>query len=380
MRKILWFAVVALLVFGGVAFLKKKKGEVEALPTPIGSVIAVETAMPKSMRVEERREFIGRYYSEENPQVSTKMSGYIEKIFVKEGKSVKKGEPLFQVDDGEVKAAIKAQMSQYEAAKRSLDALKVTLQSIKSDYEYAKSVYEKNLALFKVGALSKEKLDFSRVAFELKGAKYESTKSAIEAKKSEVKAAEALLDSKRELLKYTLVKSPIDGVVGKIVLKEGDIAMPGKPVVKIFGNKKRIEFTFASGDGKIKEGMKVYAAGKEFKVSKTLPDSQRGLSVARVEIDEALEFPEESNVALKVVTKSAAGVAVPVSAILESGEKRYLFEHVDGSFVPKEVAVKASNSRFAVVEPAPKHEVAVGSSDKLSKLFVMEAVKVENDG
>lgn len=380
MRKIVWFVVVALLVFGGVTFLKKKKGEVEALPTPAGNVIAVETAMPKSISVEERREFIGRYYSEENPQVSTKVSGYIEKVFVKEGKRVEKGEPLFQVDDGEVRAAIKAQMSQYEAAKRSLEALKVTLRSIESDYEYSKSVYEKNLALFKVGALPKEKLDFSKVAFELKGAKYESTKSAIEAKKSEVEAAGALLDSKRELLKYTLVKSPIDGVVGKIIAKEGDIAMPGKPVVKLFGNKKRIDFTFALEGGEIKEGMKVYVAGREFEVAKTLPDSQRGLSVARVELDGALEFPEESNVALKVVTKSAAGVAVPIGAILESGEKRYIFEHIDGSFVPKEVAVKASNSRFAVVEPAPKREVAVGSSDKLSKLFVMEAVKVENDG
>jgi len=42
------------------------------------------------MKIEQKREFIGRYYSLLHPQIASKISGFIQKVYVEEGDRVKK--------------------------------------------------------------------------------------------------------------------------------------------------------------------------------------------------------------------------------------------------------------------------------------------------
>jgi len=332
------------------------------------------------MKIEQKREFIGRYYSLLHPQIASKISGFIQKVYVEEGDRVKKGDILVSIDDKELRAAINAQKSSIKALKRSIESIKATLSSLKSDYQYAKEVYERNLALFKADALSKEKLDQSEVVMKLKLSKYESTKKSIEAKYEELNSLKALLESKINQLRYTSIRSSIDGTVGKIYLRALDLATAGKPIMKLLGEKKIVEFQFPVGLGKtVKKGMRVYVDGLEAKISKILPDSEKALAVAQIVLKTALKIPENSNVKVEVVQKRALGMAVPVTALLEKENEVYVFEYINGTFLPRKVKVVAKDEKYAVLTPDIIHPVAVGSNDKLSKLFILKNVKAVNN-
>ncbi len=380
MKKIVALLIAVLLIVGGVVLVGKKKEELAAEATPALKYVTVKTATPENAAVEQSRLYIGRYYSLRHPQISSKVSGFIERIAVVEGERVSKGDLLIGIDDRELRAAVKAQRASERAIEISIESLEGSKESVESDYLYAKKVYERNLALFEADALAREKLDFSRVAMELKRSKLDTLVKSIEAKKEELKAAGAQLASKLNLLRYAQIRAPFDGEVGTIHLKEGDLASPGRPILTLLGVKKAVEFNFAPGEGLgIASGMEVWIEGRKAKISKILPQSQKGLKVARIELETPLDLAENQNVAIRVVTKRAEGSAVPVEALLHRADGVYLFEYKDGSFSPKKVRIEATDGRYAVVEPAPAGRVAVGSNDKLSRLFVVKNVKAAED-
>ncbi len=373
MKKIFTVLTLLLLIGAGIVIINKKKAELESLPTTKAKLVSVEVADPKERLVEQRRVFVGRYYSDLHPKISSKLSGFVKKLFVTEGASIKKGEPLVEIDDRELKEAIKSQEASIKALQYSLESIKDTLFALKSDYLYAKEVYERNRALYEAGALPKEKLDQSKVIVDSKLAKLKSTKKNIEAKTKEIEAMRAALRSKKEQLRYTLITAPINGIVGKLYLKEGDLAVPGKPILELLGDKKKVEFVFEP-TLEIKQGMKAYVEGKESFISKILPDSQNSLSVARIEL-KPLNLPENANVKVEVVQKSVKGVSVPVNAILEKYDENYVFIYRNGRFHPKKIKILAKNESYAVISSDIKEPVAIGSNDKLSRLFFLNEVK-----
>ncbi len=373
MKKIVSAVLIVLVVAGGVLFVVKKRELVASLPTPAPKAVAVDTAEPRKMRIEQKSGFLGRYYSLEHPQVASKISGFIERIHVREGDRVKRGDLLVSIDAKEIRASIKAQRASVEAAARALEALKVTLKSLRSDYLYAKEVYERDLSLYEAAALSKEKMERSRVAMELKQAAYLSAQKSLEAKAQDLAAVKAQLLSKTALLNYADLRSPIEAEVGKIFLRAGDLAVPGKPILTLLGKRKVVEFLFARDPkNRVERGMKARVGGLEADISKILPQSERSLWVARISLDEPLEVPENGTIEVEVVQKSLVATAVPVSSILHRGEESFIFEYIDNVFVPKKVKVVASDGTFAAVEPKPSHKVAVASSDKLSRLFFIK--------
>ncbi len=379
MKRVIGFIVVVLLVAGGVTVLKNKKEQVENLPKPASKSVAIETANPEIRRVEEKREFIGRYYSVDHPVIASKIGGFIQKIYVEEGDRVKKGDLLVAIDDSELKAAVKVQKASIEALSHTIDSLNFSLDALENDYLYAKSVYERNLKLYEADALAKEKLDLSRVAMDLKESKFVTTKKSLEAKQEEMKALKAQLDSKIDQLRYASIRSSIEATVGKIFLRDGDLAMPGKPILQLLGDKKRVEFQFPLLKEGIKEGMKLYVNGSEAYISEVLPESEKALSVARIDLNSTLGLPENSNVALEVVMKSAEGTAVPVTALLEKNGGKdgefYIFIYRNGEFVRKKVKVLATDGSFSVIDAKVTKPVAVGSNDKLSRLSVLKSVE-----
>ncbi len=372
MKKIVIALLVLLLVVAGFVIIKKKKEELASLPTPKIKLITVETTLPKTMTIVQTQSFIARYYSATHPHIASKISGFIDKISVNEGQSIKKGDLLVQIDKSEISSQIEAQKAAIEALKHSIKAIKATIASLQSDFTYAKNVYERNVALFKAEALPKEKLELSKVAMELKKAKLQSTKETLLAKEAELQAQKATLQAKEALLDYTIIKAPIDGVVGTIFLKKGDLAMPGKPIVELLSYKKYLEFTFPRSLD-IHTGMQVLVQNRKFPITKVLPNAQKYLAVGRVELA-SLNIPENSQIKIDLIQKEATGTAVPVNALLEEDGKYYIFEKRKRGFEAKEVHIIAQNALYAIVTPAPSNPVALGSNDKLSRLFFVKKV------
>ncbi len=126
-------------------------------------------------------------------EIRPKISGFITKLCVHEGQTVKKGQLLFVIDN-----------VTYEAAARQA---KAAVNSAKAQLNTAKLTYANNEKLFKNNVIG---------TYEL-----QSSKNSLEAAQAALAQAEANYISAKQNLDFCYVSSPADGVVGSLPYRVG---------------------------------------------------------------------------------------------------------------------------------------------------------------
>ena len=128
-------------------------------------------------------------------QVRPLVSGRLAKILVKEGAQVKKGQPLFVIDQSPYIAAV-------DAAKAQVSTARAALSSVLLNLEGKEKLYAQQM----VG-----ESDLLRA------------RHAKEEAYAQVEAALAELESARIQLDYTTICSPADGIIGMIKYRVGEL-------------------------------------------------------------------------------------------------------------------------------------------------------------
>lgn len=139
--------------------------------------------------------------------LSTIVMGTITAIEVNEGDTVKEGDIIARVKDDQ----IRAQQAQLQA----------TLLQARAQYELTERNYNRIKNLHALDSATQSELD------EIE-AQYEMAKASIE-------ALEASLGEVEEMLNYTLIRAPFDGIVSRKHMSAGDLASPGMPIVSVSG-------------------------------------------------------------------------------------------------------------------------------------------------
>lgn len=129
----------------------------------------------------------------QNVDIRPKIDGFIERIYVDEGATVKQGQPLFAIN-----------APQYEQAVRTAEA---AIKSAEADVNAAQLQYSKTKPLVEKDIISK---------FDLQNAELTLT-----SKKANLAQAKAALVNAKVNLGYTTVTSPVNGVIGTIPYKVG---------------------------------------------------------------------------------------------------------------------------------------------------------------
>jgi RND family efflux transporter MFP subunit len=146
-------------------------------------------------------EFTGRLEAVDQVEIRPRVSGYITRVTFDEGKEVKKGEVLFEIDPRPYQAEL-ARAEAELAGARSAAALAA------SDVERAGKLVEAQ-------AISREEYD-SRTSAEAQGG-------------ATVRAAEAAVRTARLNLEWTRVRSPIAGRVSNAMVTPGNLVEAGPP-------------------------------------------------------------------------------------------------------------------------------------------------------
>ncbi|ACD66464.1 MAG TPA: efflux transporter periplasmic adaptor subunit [Sulfurihydrogenibium sp.] len=171
--------------------------------------------------------------SENSVIVKSEVSGYVEKIYVKENDQVKKGQIIAKISNPTLYENLKDIEFQAQLVKQKLsensDFRKQFIENIemkKANYENLLKVYERRKNLFEKGLIPKEQFD--EVAKNLEVAKRDYEKAvasyqdslkelSYQLKSFEAKKAEVA----KEIDKY-YIKSPTDGKVLRKFVNEGD--------------------------------------------------------------------------------------------------------------------------------------------------------------
>lgn len=149
----------------------------------------------------------GRYDASILPQVS----GTIWKVMVKEGQMVRKGQSLFVIDQVPYMAAL-------NTAKANVEVAKAQLATAELNYNSNKELYNQKVVS----------------AYTLQTAENQYLTA-----KAQLAQANAALVNAQNNIAYTEVKSPSDGVVGAIPMREGTLVSPsmGKALTTVSDNK-----------------------------------------------------------------------------------------------------------------------------------------------
>ncbi|MFN7065846.1 MAG: efflux RND transporter periplasmic adaptor subunit [Aquificaceae bacterium] len=175
----------------------------------------------------------GYVRNKEYVMVKSEVSGYVMKVFVKEGDYVKKGQALAFIDAGTLEASIREVWERLQlVADRAkegsahLKSLESAIDSARLSMENNKRVYERRERLFLQGLIPKEAYEQSKAQYEIAQREYERAKSsyedALRSLRTEREALKAKLQRlEREKEKYT-IRSPIEGYVLKRFVSVGD--------------------------------------------------------------------------------------------------------------------------------------------------------------
>ena len=152
--------------------------------------------------------------------MSSKILGRISNLYGDEGDSVKSGEVLVRIDSTDLVAQKNQIISSLKLAEVNLQLSKVGLSKAQEDYNRAQIQFKANI-------IPKEQLDHAEKAFQ-------SASAQVEIDKSKIDNAKAQLDVIITQLKNTTIVSPMDGVIAKRWVLEGNVVQPGEPIFSIY--------------------------------------------------------------------------------------------------------------------------------------------------
>ncbi|TET88056.1 MAG: efflux RND transporter periplasmic adaptor subunit [Sulfurovum sp.] len=340
---------VAALMIKGKGLLESRKAEIanEALPT-VASV-TVSVVNPTQGMMNNRESYLAQVGSDKSIKLSTKLAGYVERVFVEESQKVKQGDLLVHIDETELQS--------------NIQAVQATLIAQRNDRALAKSIYMRNVKLFKVGGLAKEKLDISKVAMKAKEAVVENTMQKIE--------------QLGHQLSYLKIVAPFDGEIDAILLHEGDLAASGKPILSMSNGVKKLLFSYAPHHTSVQKDQLVLAAGQKVgRIKSIYTTSQNGLMTAEVKLTSTLDLPVGSSMNIEVLTKEAKGCIVPSDTVLHKKEGTFVMTYAKGKFTPLQVSVKMQEADHLLISPCPTTAVAKASEVKLAQLPAYDKVEI----
>ena len=342
--------VMALTVawLGGVFQPKIAPAEVHETSKKV-SGLKVETIKPQDLNVIAR--FAGTVIAQDTARISTRIAGFVEKIYVDVGDRVQKGQLLMVIDPKDLIARKEALLHQIEATKAQAWA--------------AKRTYERLLALKDVGGVTEQQLDMAK-------AQYEALENAVKALEAAVKA----IDNN---LKYANIRAPFEGVVSVKPVNEGDFVGPGSFLIAI--DKPPYEVAVYLPErffGKVKVGqpLKVEVNGKTVvgKVKNVAPsvDPMSRSFLVKVSLPENCKVVSGKAVYIEVPdTKKAAVILIPKSAVFKWGDFTAVY------VVDKNGII---HLRFVRLGLTYGDKVEVLSGLKPGEKIVVEGVKKACDG
>ena len=212
-----WNVLAKLSAFAlaGAAFIAVS-GCGKKAPQIAHSAPEVQVSKPIKKTFEVWDEYTARVEPLEFVELRSRVSGYLEKIFFKEGQIVKAGDLLFVIDP-----------RPYEA---SLAAAKASVKEVEARLLLAKTNLERAKDLLKSNAISKEI--------------YDTRESDVLSTEASLLNAQALLKEAELNLEYTHIRAPISGKVSQRLVDPGNLITANTTVLTTIVNSSIVQAYF----------------------------------------------------------------------------------------------------------------------------------------
>lgn len=333
-------SIAVLLLTSG---CKKSEGAATPVKAAAPPALKVQTAAVEHLQMPRYLTLTGSVLADRQSEVAANVAGRITATYVERGKTVKAGDVLAVVDS--------------KAAGFSAEAANAQSQAAETQVVLARQECARADTLLSQGAIAKSEHD--------------RLKSQCTSQLFQANAARANANLAGKLAGDTVIRAPIDGVVGERYVNVGEYVQPPTRVASVFAiNPVRVSISVPEqAVGMVKEGqsldVQVSAWNRSFPavvrfVSPALRPNTRDLIVEAVAAnpDGALRPGMFATVLLLVGEEEQA--TVPESAIKTEGTVRRMYLARDGHAF--ELVVRTGvhkDGRVAVLEPLTKEDKVI---------------------
>ncbi len=274
----------------------------------------------------------------QNVDIRPQVSGQIVKICIDEGASIRKGQPLFIIDQVPYTAALKTAEANVESAKAKLATARLTMESKQQLYE------QQIVSDFDLHTAQNSLLE-------------------AEAGLAQARAAES---NARNNLSYTIIKSPVDGVASMIPYKVGTLVSSSisTPLTTVSNDDEMYAY-FSMTEKQVQDLVLTYGSmkamlqsmpeirlqlnnGKEYAHTGTIDavsgtvDAQTGSVGVRATFPNPDKLLMNGGTATVLITQRQTGcIVIPQSATFEVQNKRFAYKVINGKATSTAIRAKA---------------------------------------
>jgi multidrug efflux pump subunit AcrA (membrane-fusion protein) len=190
--------------------------------------------------------FVGVVTTKQSRVVTAEFEGRIDALLVTSGQTVKAGDPIAKLDDSQLAKSVEAFRNRVAAARSAVTQAGIEVSE-------ARRRHALEVQLERGGSSTMEAVRAAKADRGRTGAMLQQYKADYESAVSELERIE-------ELLQHATLTAPLDGQVSTIRLKEGELAVTGTPVARIFDPSDRwVRFAMPADtrDAAIKIGARV---------------------------------------------------------------------------------------------------------------------------
>ena len=220
-------------------------------PEPASPPPTVGVAEVTQRTAEVAAEFVARTEAVPTVEIRARVPGMLEAVRFREGSEVERGQVLFVIQQDEYKAALQSARAQLAKAQADLtrardvsvvDRARARLDQAKADLGKAKQDVNRYRPLAEAQAIPQQDLDTAISKQEVAAAAVEEAdaalrdavlnqRTAIQLAEAAVESAKAAVTQAELNLTYTVVKSPVAGIVSKLAVDTGNLVGKGEPTL-----------------------------------------------------------------------------------------------------------------------------------------------------
>lgn len=164
-------------------------------------------------------QFSGLIVSDNQKTISSKYSGFVQTVYVKEGSIVKKDEPLLQIDSQELQTRKREIQLSVQQNQLQLNSLQLEYKKTAADHNRYEKLFEKEM--------------ISKSRFEELTLKKETLENNLKITKKETLQLKKELERINKEFKYLDIKAPNSGLIIKKDINEGELTSPAKSLLTL---------------------------------------------------------------------------------------------------------------------------------------------------
>jgi membrane fusion protein (multidrug efflux system) len=230
------------------------QGDVSAskqAPAPAAPPPTVLVTEVRQQPVDIASEFVARTEAVPTVEIRARIPGVLEQVRFREGSQVERGQVLFVIQQDEYKAALQSAQAQLAKAEADLtrardlsviERTRAQLDQAKAELGRSRQDVARYRPLAEAKAIPQQDLDTAMSREQVSAAAVEgaeaalkdtilSQRTAIQLGEAAVASARAAVTQAQLNLQYTVVESPVTGIVGKLAVDTGNLVGKGEPTL-----------------------------------------------------------------------------------------------------------------------------------------------------